>query len=76
MTLSSHMIKKIDSARGRRLYSMRMGIVEPVFANITFQKKLNRFSLRGRKKVDAQWNIYCIVHNIGKITTFADTTKL
>ncbi|MBX7059641.1 MAG: transposase [Leptospirales bacterium] len=49
-THASRMKAKIDALRGRQLYSKRMGIVEPVFANITFQKGLNRFTLRGRKK--------------------------
>ena len=28
---------------------------------------LNRFSLRGKATVQAQWRLYCIVHNIEKI---------
>jgi hypothetical protein len=43
-----------------------MQIVEPVFANITYCKGMNRFMLRGNEKVDTQWKMYCIVHNIGK----------
>jgi hypothetical protein len=27
---------------------------------------MDRFTLRGKKKVDIQWKLYCIVHNIGK----------
>ena len=30
-------------------------------------KKLNRFTLRGRAKVAAQWKLYCLVHNIEKL---------
>lgn len=44
-----------------------MGTVEPVFANITATMGLDRFSLRGRVKVDTQWKLYCAVHNIGKL---------
>jgi hypothetical protein len=25
-----------------------------------------RFTVRGREKVNIQWKLYCIVHNIGK----------
>ena len=53
-----------------------MGIVEPVFANITFQKGLNRFTLRGQQKVNAQWLLYCMVHNIEKIANAADLRRL
>jgi hypothetical protein len=31
---------------------------------------LDRFTLRGRIKVNIQWVLYCMVHNIGKILTF------
>jgi len=57
----------IDSPRGRRLYSQRMGTVEPVFANIRHNKRLHRFNLRGRAKVNTQWHLYCLVHNIEKL---------
>ena len=65
--VTQKMIERFDTDRGRHYYSRRMGTVEPVFANITCTYGLNRFSLRGREKVDAQWKLYCMVHNIGKI---------
>ena len=58
---------KIDTPHGRRIYSRRLGIVEPVFANIAAQKGLDRFTLRGRAKVNVQWKLYCMVHNIEKV---------
>jgi transposase len=65
--LTDAMKQKIDTVEGRAIYSKRLGTVEPVFANIRAQKKLNRFTLRGRTKVNIQWRLYCIVHNIEKI---------
>jgi Transposase DDE domain len=62
------MKRAIDSEQGRRTYSQRMGTVEPVFANLRHNKQLNRFTLRGRCKVNTQWQLYCMVHNIEKIT--------
>ncbi len=47
--------------------SRRMAIIEPVFANITFHKKMNRFTLRSKAKVNIQMTLYCMAHNIGKI---------
>jgi hypothetical protein len=38
-----------------------------VFGNLRHNKQLTRFTLRGRKKVDAQWKLYCMVHNIEKL---------
>ena len=61
------MIRRIDTLRGRLYYSMRMGIVEPVFANLRANKKLDRFTLRSKAKVNTQWLLYCIAHNLGKI---------
>ncbi len=31
---------------------------------------MNRFTLRTKRKVDVQWRLYALVHNIGKIHTF------
>lgn len=64
---SDHMRRAIDSPRGRQLYSQRIGIVEPVFANIRHNKRLTRLNLRGRTKVNTQWSLYCMVHNIEKL---------
>jgi len=66
----ARMKRKIDSEAGRYAYSRRLGIVEPVFANIRHTHRLNRFTLRGRTKVNAQWMLYCLVHNIGKIQRY------
>jgi len=66
----TRMQKKMDTAYGRNLYSKRMGIVEPVFGHIRGTKKLDRFTLRGRMKVNNQWLLYCAVHNIGKIQKY------
>ena len=64
---SDQMRRAIDSPRGRRLYSQRIGTVEPVFANIRHNKRLTRLNHRGRTKVNTQWNLYCMVHNIEKL---------
>jgi hypothetical protein len=61
------MKRKIDSDHGRHQYSRRLGTVEPVFANIRHTHRLNRFTLRTRKKVNTQWLLFCLVHNIGKV---------
>jgi hypothetical protein len=41
--------------------------VEPVFGNLRHNKRLNRFTLRGRHKVEGQWKLYYLVHNIEKL---------
>jgi transposase len=63
---TQRMQSKFDSPFGRQLYSRRMGTVEPVFGNIQ-NKGMRRFTLRGQKKVSAQWKLFTMVHNIEKV---------
>ena len=64
--LSEKMREKIDNPAYREIYSRRMQIIEPVFANITYCKGMDRFTLRTQKKVNIQWLLFTIVHNIWK----------
>ena len=64
------MKERFDTDRGRHLYSRRMGTVEPVFGNIRDSLHLDEFTLRGKKKVEAQWRLFCTVHNIGKLARY------
>ncbi len=61
------MKRAIDTPQGRHRYSQRIGTVEPVFGNLRHNKRLHRFTLRGLAKVNAQWHLYCMVHNIEKL---------
>lgn len=61
------MKRAIDSVRGRAIYSQRIATVVPVFANIRHNKRLDRFTVRGKEKVGTQWRLYCLVHNIEKL---------
>ncbi len=69
-SISKRMRDKIDTEEGREKYEKRMGIVEPVFGNIKARKKLNYFTLRTKIKVNIQWTLYCMVHNIEKIANY------
>jgi transposase len=69
------MRRAIDSPEGRYLYSQRFGTVEPVFANIRHTKRLNRFTLRTKPKVNTQWQLYCLVHNVEKIANVGSKTE-
>jgi transposase len=61
------MKRKIHSDRGRAMITWRFQTVEPVFGNTRGNKRLDRFTLRGQPKVDGQWKLYCLVHNIEKL---------
>jgi transposase len=64
---TQQMKDKIDSEKGRAIYSKRIATVEPVFANIRHALGLDRFTLRGKTKVDIQLNLYAILHNMLKL---------
>ncbi len=68
--LTKKMVTKIDSERGRKIYPLRIAIVEPIFAHIRTHKRLDRFTLRGKIKVTIQWLLYCMVHNMQKIANY------
>lgn len=63
----ARMRRRIDSDAGRTMITRRFATVEPVFGNLRHNKRLDRFSLRGRHKVDGQWKLYCMTHNIEKL---------
>jgi transposase len=69
-TATDWMKQRVDSLEGKTIYSHRMSVVEPVFGNIGTNKRLNRFSLRGKKKVQGQWQMFCLVHNIEKLMNY------
>ncbi|MGH8701344.1 MAG: transposase, partial [Burkholderiales bacterium] len=66
-TASQRMKARIDRPENRERYAARFGVVEPVFGNLCHNKGLRRFTLRGRAKVDGQWKLFCLVHNIEKL---------
>ena len=66
-TATERMKQKIDSIEGRQIYSKRLGTVEPVFGHLRHTMRLDRFSLRGKLKVNAQWLMFCVLHNMKKI---------
>lgn len=69
-TAADWMRRRVDSREGKVIYGHRMSVVEPVFGNIGTNKGLNRFSLRGRDKVQGQWRLFCLVHNIEKLMNY------
>lgn len=66
-TRTQRMKERIDRPEHRARYAARFGVVEPVFGNLCHNKGLRRFTLRGRAKVDGQWKLFCLVHNIEKL---------
>jgi transposase len=74
-TYTAKMKRKIDTDAGRYQYGRRLAVAEPVFANISSTRGLRRFSHRGRTKVNTQWLLYCLVHNIGKVQRYGNLQR-
>jgi hypothetical protein len=53
-----------------RQWSKRSKHKRAVFANIRVNKRMDKFSLRGKIKVNIQWLLYCMVHNIEKVANY------
>lgn len=71
-SFSKLMRQKIDSIKGRLIYNRRLGTAEPPFAHIRSILRLDRFSLRGKLKVNTQWLLYCITHNLLKVHRYGE----
>jgi transposase len=61
------MRRKLQTQVGRRTYAMRKAIVEPVFGQIKQARGFRQFLLRGLEKVQREWALVCLTHNVLKL---------
>src|SRR6266481_76655 len=66
-TRVDHMRRKLQTKMGAAIYSTRKTVVEPVFGQIKEARGFRHFLLRGLKKVQGEWAIVCLTHNILKL---------
>ncbi len=52
---------------GEALYRKRQGTVEPVFAQIKFNRRIDRFQRRGRSAARSEWRLAAATHNLLKL---------
>jgi hypothetical protein len=57
----------LASDRGGELYRKRQPMIEPVFAQMKFNRGLDRFRRRGRGAVRAEWRLITATHNLLKL---------
>jgi hypothetical protein len=67
MTSRQRMIRKVCTKRGQQIYSKRKSTVEPVFGQIKQARGLRQFLLRGYENVSAEWQMWCLSHNLLKM---------
>jgi transposase len=66
-TLTDRMRRKLQTKRGKAVYRWRKAIVEPVFGQIKHGRGFRQFLLRGLNKVQAEWALVCLGHNVLKL---------
>jgi hypothetical protein len=57
----------LETDAGRALYAKRQGMIEPVFANTKFNRRLDRFLRRGRAACRSEWRLITATHNLMKL---------
>lgn len=67
MTAKQRMARKLRTKRGRERYARRKAMVEPVFGQVKQARGFRQFSLRGRKKMRAEWRLVSLTHNLLKL---------
>jgi hypothetical protein len=63
------MRRVLSTDRGGELYRKRNGMIEPVFANTKFNRRIDRFQRRGRAAASSEWRLTLATHNLLKLHT-------
>jgi transposase len=58
------MRRVLATDRGNELYRRRQPMIEPVFAQMKFNRGLDRFRRRGRAAVRTEWRLITATHNL------------
>jgi transposase len=66
-TAKERLAAKVRTPQGRALYARRKVIVEPVFGQIKAARGFRRFLLRGLAKINGEWRLVCLTHNLLKV---------
>ena len=57
----------LSTDRGRELYEKRHKVIEPVFGQIKFNRRIDRFLRRGRAAALSEWRLATATHNLLKL---------
>ena len=63
-TRVDRMKRKLKTKAGKAVYAARKCVVEPVFGQIKQARGFRQFLLRGKDKVQGEWALVCLTHNI------------
>jgi transposase len=65
--LYAFMRRALATPTGAQLYRKRTAMIEPVFADTKFNRKIDRFQRRGRAACRSQWRLITATHNLLKL---------
>ncbi len=65
--LAREMDERLTSSEGRKIYSARKWMIEPIFGDMKYNRNMRELKLRGKRKAAGEFLIMCITHNIRKI---------
>ena len=66
-TRVDRMRRKLQTKAGATIYATRKTVGEPVFGQIKQARGFRQFLLRGLGKVQGEWAMICLTHNILKL---------
>ncbi|MFD7057732.1 IS1182 family transposase [Streptomyces mirabilis] len=75
-TLKERMARKLRTKPGRRAYSRRKAIVEPVFGQVMTCQNGRQLLLRGEDGARGEWRLLAACHNLRKIFRHTGTPGL
>jgi hypothetical protein len=63
----SFMRRVLATDLGAELYGKRRAMIEPVFGNVKFNRRIDRFQRRGRSACRSEWRLIAATHNLLKL---------
>ncbi len=60
---------------GQQLYKKRKVMIEPVFAQMKYNRKFDQFGRRGRSAVRSEWRLQAATHNLTKLHSHRNATQ-
>jgi hypothetical protein len=61
------MRRVLQTVIGAALYAKRQELIEPVFGNTKFNRRIDRFQRRGRAACRSEWRLITATHNLLKL---------
>jgi transposase len=65
--LYAFMRRVLDTDAGGELYAKRQTMIEPIFADTKFNRRIDRFLRRGRSAARSEWRLTNAAHNLLKL---------